>query len=173
MKTNKFVLSALCAVMFAFAFSACDGNAELTDKTMVDNSNRAVTTSTEMPTESKTPVVSETETADTNSEKKSDEVTPADDSESESIKGELQLGKTDSVILYVGMETGDYAAYCFTNDSEAGKKILASCKDKEQCEIKATIDGEVRCKVPGLEADLSASGRILKVASAKTLGRRK
>jgi hypothetical protein len=76
------------------------------------------------------------------------------------------------VILYVGEETGDYAAYCFTNDSEAGRAILAVCKDGEQCGVKATLE-DYRCKVPGLEADLSDSGRIAKVESAKSLGRKK
>lgn len=87
-------------------------------------------------------------------------------SDATDIQGKLQLGKTESVILYVGAESGDYAAYCFTNDSEAGRKILAACKDGEQCAVKATI-GDYSCKVPGLEADLSASGKIENVVSVK------
>ena len=98
--------------------------------------------------------------------------TPAGDAEASEIQGELQVGKSESVILYVGMETGDYAGYCFTNDSEAGRAILAACKDREQCEVRGTVD-DSSCKVPGLEADLSASGRITKVASVKSLGRKK
>lgn len=92
--------------------------------------------------------------------------------EGDTIQGELQTGKTDSVILYFGEESGDYAAYCFKNNSEAGKAILAGCKNGEQCEVAGTTDGE-SCKVPGLEADLSASFRITKVVSVKSLGRRK
>jgi hypothetical protein len=87
-------------------------------------------------------------------------------SEATEIQGKLQIGKIESVILYVGMESGDYAAYCFTNDSEAGRKILAACKDREQCAVTATVD-DYSCKVPGLEADLSASGKIVKVQSVK------
>jgi hypothetical protein len=98
--------------------------------------------------------------------------TPASQSESSEIQGELQVGKTESVILYVGAESGDYAAYCFTNDSEAGRAILTACKNKEQCGVTGTVD-DYRCKVPGLEADLSASGKIVKVASVKSLGRKK
>lgn len=94
-------------------------------------------------------------------------------SEGETIQGELQMGKTDSVILYVGMETGDYAAYCFKNDSESGRAILAACKNGEQCEVAGETDGASSCKVPGLEADLSASGKITKVVSVKSLGRKK
>ncbi len=89
------------------------------------------------------------------------------------VDGELQVGKTESVILYVGEESGDYAAYCFANDSDAGKAILAACKDKQQCVVKGTIDGTAKCKVPGLEADLSDSGRITSVNSVKSLGKKK
>ena len=70
------------------------------------------------------------------------------------------------------METGDYAGYCFTNDSEAGRAILAACKDKDQCEVNGTVD-EGKCTVPGLEATLSASGKISKVQSVKSLGSKK
>ena len=93
--------------------------------------------------------------------------------DSEKIQGKLQKGNTESVILYFGEESGDYAGYCFMNDSEAGRAILAACKDGEQCEADAEVDGEASCKVPGLEADLSASGRILRIKSTKSLGRRK
>ena len=94
-------------------------------------------------------------------------------SEASQIQGELQVGKTESVILYVGMESGDYAGYCFTNDSEAGRAILAACKDRDQCAVTATVDYEAGCKVPGLEATLSESGKISKVESVKSLGRKK
>ena len=90
----------------------------------------------------------------------------------ETIRGELQVGKSGSVILYFGEESGDYAAYCFANDSEAGRAILAACKDREQCEFSGEVDAEGGCKVPGLEADLSASGKVLKVVSVKSLGRK-
>lgn len=93
-----------------------------------------------------------------------EETTP----EGDSIQGELQTGKTESVLLYVGEETGDYAAYCFKNDSEAGRAILAACKNGEQCEVVGETDYESPCKVPGLEATLSSSGRITKVTSAKS-----
>ena len=99
--------------------------------------------------------------------------TPAGDAEADKIEGELQVGKTESVILYVGMESGDYAGYCFTNDSEAGRAILAACKDREQCAVTGTVDYESGCKVPKLEATLSESGKITKVKTVKSLGRKK
>lgn len=98
---------------------------------------------------------------------------PSAQAEGDKVQGELQVGKTDSVILYFGSESGDYAGYCFTNDSDAGRAILAACKNKEQCEVTGKIDHEAGCKVPGLEADLSASGKILTVASAKKVGNKK
>lgn len=88
----------------------------------------------------------------------------------ENIRGELQAGKTESVILYVGQESGDYAAYCFANDSEAGRAIMAACKNGEQCEFSGSVDYSGGCKVPGLEADLSASAKILKAESVKAVG---
>ena len=89
------------------------------------------------------------------------------------VEGELQVGKSESVILYVGLESGDYAAYCFANDSEAGRAVLAAAKDRDQVKVTGTVDYEGGCKVPGLEADLSASGRLTKVGSVKSLGPRK
>jgi hypothetical protein len=94
------------------------------------------------------------------------------ESDVQEIKGELQVGKTRSLILYVGMESGDYAAYCFANNSEAGRKILTVCKNRKQCAVKATV-ADYACKVPGLEADLSYSARIVKVQSVKALGRKR
>jgi hypothetical protein len=99
--------------------------------------------------------------------------TPTPKFEGEKIQGELQTGKTQSVILYFGQESGDYAGYCFANDSEAGRTILAACKDRAQCEIIAKLDYEAGCKVPGLEADLSNSGKILQVASASAIATKK
>jgi hypothetical protein len=124
---------------------------------------------------SNTAVVANSNRAPVNNSSPVATATPAqaDKSEGDKVRGELQVGKTESVILYVGKESGDYAGYCFTNDSEAGRAILAACKDREQCEVTGKVDYEAGCKVPGLEADLSSSGKILKVAAAKSLGSRK
>ena len=106
--------------------------------------------------------------AGTCSETKTEE--PADaESEASTFLGKLEVGKTESVILYVGEETGDYAAYCFANNSAAGRAILKACKNGEQCEVTGEADYESACKVKGLEATLSASGKITKVESVKSL----
>jgi hypothetical protein len=88
--------------------------------------------------------------------------------ESVTYAGELQVGKTDSVILYVGAESGDYAAFCFKNSSKVGRAILAACKNREQCQFTGEVV-DAKCKVPGLEADLSASSRIVSIKSVKKL----
>lgn len=94
-------------------------------------------------------------------------------SEDRRFEGELQVGKTESVILYFGEESGDYAGYCFKNVSEVGRAILAACKNNEQCEIVGESDGATSCKVPGLEANLSDSGNITKVKSVRKINRQK
>jgi len=84
--------------------------------------------------------------------------------------GQLNRGKTDSAIVAVGDETGDYAARCFANDSEIGKQILAVCQDGDQCEVViAKTDYEFQCKVEGLAADISSSGKIVSVKSVRKL----
>ena len=152
----------------AFTISSCDNKAG--SNTAANNKNTAVVVNSNQTAVNSPTPASNTKTANDN--KTPTPAAPSGDSESENVSGELQTGKTESVILYVGEETGDYAAYCFMNDSDAGRAILAACKDKENCEVKATL-GEGGCKVPGLEADLSASFKIEKVSSAKSLGRRK
>ncbi len=79
--------------------------------------------------------------------------------------GKLEVGKKDSALVYISMETGDAVASCFANDSEVAKQILAVCKDGDECEVNAVVDAEFQCKVEGLENTLSASGKILSVIS--------
>ena len=157
--------STLSIASLALLFSACGktGNttANISTTNTANKSNTAVVANANQTAVNNTAPVSNTAP------------TPARQSEASHIDGELQVGKTESVILYVGMESGDYAGYCFTNDSEAGRAILAACKDGEQCAVTGEVDYEKKCKVPGLEATLSESGKILKVESVKSLGRKK
>jgi hypothetical protein len=169
MRTTKItVFSTLGIASLVLLLSAC-GNAANT------TTNTTTNTSTANTTKANTAVVTNAnQTAVSNTANVSKTApTPAGQPEADEVEGELQVGKTESVILYVGMESGDYAGYCFTNDSEAGRAILAACKDKEQCAVKGTVDHEAGCEVPGLEATLSDKGKITKVESAKSLGRKK
>lgn len=106
--------------------------------------------------------------AKTNQEMENDDVDAPED-ESVTYKGGLEVGKTDSTILYVGEETGDYAAFCFANNSEVGRAVLKACKNGEQCEFTGQVDFESPCKVKNLEANLSASGKILSIESVKSM----
>lgn len=83
--------------------------------------------------------------------------------------GNLRVGKKDSAIMYVGGETGDVAAYCFANDSEVAKQILAVCKNGDDCEVNGKIDYDFQCEVEGVENTLSASGKITSVISVVKL----
>ena len=94
------------------------------------------------------------------------------ENEAETFSGTLQVGKTESVILYFGEESGDYAGYCFKNNSAAGKAILKVCKDGEQCEVTGKGDYEKACKVPGLEANLSQAGHIVSVETVKMMSKK-
>ena len=86
------------------------------------------------------------------------------------FKGTLHAGKAESFMVYVGEESGDFAAFCFANDSEAGRAILAACKDGDTCEFTGTVDQGVECQVDKeTQKTLSASGRILSVKSARSL----
>ncbi len=167
MKLTKTFLATLSIAALA-AFSACSTQ---TANTPANNSNTAIIVNTS-PKPSNTPTTPAANSANNSSNAVATpaaKTTPASSSEAQKIEGRYQTGKTESLILYVGMETGDYAAYCFDNESDAGRAIAAACKNGEQCEVNAEM-GEGSCKVPGLEADLSDSGRIAKVISAKSLG---
>jgi hypothetical protein len=87
----------------------------------------------------------------------------------EAVTGTLQVGDKESLLLYFGEESGDYAAWCFENDSDAGRAILAAGEAGQKFEVTGKIDYEAGCFVPGLEADLSASGRIESVESVSVL----
>jgi hypothetical protein len=156
--------STLGIASLALLFSACGGAGNTTaNNSTANNANRANTAV--LVNSNQATITNTTNAANTSP-------TPASEADDFEFQGELRVGKTESLLFYFGEESGDYAAYCFSNDSEAGRAILAACKDKEQCAVTGTAD-DGQCKVPGLEADLSASGRITKVKSAKSLGRKK
>ena len=167
MKLTKIFLPTLTIASLA-VFAACSSSP--TANTPANNSNTATVVNTE-PKPSNTPAMPAANSANnaTNAKTPSAKTDPAPSGDAQKIEGKYQTGKTESLILYVGMETGDYAAYCFANDSEAGRAIAAACKNGEECEVNAVM-GEGKCTVPGLEADLSDSGRIARVVSAKSLG---
>ncbi len=173
-------ISALCVASLALLFAGCGSGVNTTANNSAANiankSNTVVIVNSDQTAVNNTAPVSNTATnssAKPNVNKTSTAPTPAGESDAEKIQGQLHLGKPGSYILYVGRESGDYAAYCFGNESEAGRAILAACKDGDQCEFVGTVAEDNGCKAPGLEADLSARGKVVKVQSVKTLGRKK
>jgi hypothetical protein len=161
MKITKILQATLSVAMLASAFSACSTATGNSAANNANKANTAVVVSNQTKVDNSAPVSNAVKTPTVNN-------TPLDKSNAEKIGGQLQTGKTESLILYVGKESGDFAAYCFPNDSEAGRKILAACKDGDQCEVTGEV-AEGKCDVPGLEADLSASARFVNVLSVKKL----
>jgi hypothetical protein len=70
-----------------------------------------------------------------------------------------------STLNYVGAESGDWMPIRFTNDSEAGKKILAACANDDLCEFTGAI--EYLDEVPPENA--SAVSRLIRVDSVRKL----
>jgi hypothetical protein len=86
------------------------------------------------------------------------------------FKGTLHTGTTGSYLLYVGAESGDFAAFCFPNASAAGKAILAKCGDGSTCEFKGKVDQGAECKVDReTQKVLSGSGKVLSVTSTRLI----
>lgn len=86
------------------------------------------------------------------------------------FKGTLHTGKSESYLVYVGEETGDFAAFCFANTSAAGRAILAHCKTGDTCQFSGTVDQSKACKVDAVtQKVLSGSGRVLTAASVRSL----
>jgi hypothetical protein len=77
--------------------------------------------------------------------------------------GQIKLGKPVSMFNYVGAESGDFAPMRFTNDSAAGKQILAACGDDDSCEFTGVV--EWLDETP--PQDASAIGKIVRVDSVK------
>ena len=103
------------------------------------------------------------------SDKNARDTADTEENEWGNYAGELQVGKNNSVILYFGKESGDYAAYCFTNNSKVGRAVLKVCKNGGQCEVVGKVDADKPCKVKNLDANLSGSGKIVEVQTVKSL----
>ncbi len=95
------------------------------------------------------------------------------DTETVTYNGRLEVGKTKSVILYLGSETGDLAAFCFLNKSAVGRAILSKCKPGKECEFTGKVNWDKSCDVkriyPGGKdlQQLSASAEIISVKSVR------
>jgi hypothetical protein len=78
---------------------------------------------------------------------------------------QLKVDNEVSTLNYVGEESGDWAPIRFRNDSEAGKKILAACRNDDLCEFTGVV--EWLAEIPPENA--SAVGQLIRVDSVKRL----
>jgi hypothetical protein len=86
------------------------------------------------------------------------------------FKGTLHVGKTESYLVNVGQESGDFAAFCFANVSAAGRAILARCKTGDSCQFSGKVDQSKTCKVDAAtQKVLSGSGRVLTASSVRSI----
>lgn len=79
--------------------------------------------------------------------------------------GQIKIAQSVSMFNYVGAESGDFAPMRFRNDSEAGKKILAACKNDDLCEFTGIVEWLDETPPP----DASAIGQIIRVDRVKRL----
>lgn len=79
--------------------------------------------------------------------------------------GQVKVSYADSTINYVGAESGDWVPMRFGNESEAGRKILAACRNDDLCEFTGAVEFLDEAPPP----DASAVARILRVDSVKRL----
>ncbi|HYR29465.1 MAG TPA: hypothetical protein VEU30_13425 [Thermoanaerobaculia bacterium] len=79
--------------------------------------------------------------------------------------GQLRVSDPVSVLNYVGAESGDFVPFRFRNDSEAGKKILAACREDDTCEFTGAVEFLDEAPPDGA----SAVGQIVRVDSVKKL----
>lgn len=79
--------------------------------------------------------------------------------------GQIKIAQPVSMFNYVGAESGDFAPMRFRNDSEAGKKILAACRNDDLCEFTGIVEWLDETPPP----DASAIGQIIRVESVKRL----
>ena len=87
-------------------------------------------------------------------------------------QGKLEKGRLHSVIFYLGQETGDVAAFCFSNSSRVGRSILNKCKNGAQCEFTGNVDWAGKCNVP-VPGSLSASAKIMSIRRVRSRPSRK
>ena len=79
--------------------------------------------------------------------------------------GQVKVSDPVSTVNYVGGESGDWVPMRFSNNSEAGRKILAACGNDDNCEFTGAVEFLDEAPPP----DASAVAQILRVDSVKRL----
>jgi hypothetical protein len=89
----------------------------------------------------------------------------SENQESGTWAGQVKVTPPVSTFNYVGAESGDWAPMRFANASEAGKKILAVCRNDDECEFTGIVEWLDETPPP----DASAVGQIIRVDQVKRL----
>jgi len=97
-------------------------------------------------------------------------VTKGQQSEMVTYEGQLQIGKRQSTIVYLGEETGDLVGFCFMNKSSIGRTILSKCKNKQQCKFRGRVDWSNSCSISG---GFSSRAKIVSLKSVRKLARKR
>ena len=85
-------------------------------------------------------------------------------------QGQLKIGKTESIIIYLSAETDDLLGFCFRNKSRVGRAILAKCRNGQECEFTGKVDWSRHCAFDEgfqSEAEIISVTKVRKVASGK------
>jgi hypothetical protein len=98
----------------------------------------------------------------------------------ETYTGKLIVGKSNSAIIYYGEQSGDLAAFCFTNNSAVGRAALSKCRNGRMCRFTGQISltsgacGTAHDWAKRLElGGFSQTATIVSLKSVKIIGRRK
>lgn len=94
----------------------------------------------------------------------------AQNTERVTYQGKLIVGKNESIIMYLGSESGDLAGFCFPNKSTVGRAILAKCKNGQQCKFTGKVDWSKNC---AYKENYSAQAKIISVTSVRKISNRK
>ena len=131
-------------------------------KTEVSSDTTTTTVGTEVSQTADTQTVAPTDSATTDSVA---QTATNENHDSGTWAGQIKVAQPISMFNYVGAESGDFAPMRFRNDSEAGRKILATCSNDDLCEFTGVVEWLDEPPPP----DASAIGQIVRVDSVKRL----
>ncbi|HVE59690.1 MAG TPA: hypothetical protein VNB22_22960 [Pyrinomonadaceae bacterium] len=94
----------------------------------------------------------------------------AQNTERVTYQGKLIVGARESIIMYLGSESGDLAGFCFPNKSSVGRTILSKCKNGQQCKFTGKVNWSKSCTY---KENYSAQAGIISVTSVRKISNRK
>src|SRR5215203_4786850 len=97
-------------------------------------------------------------------------ITASAQTEPVTYQGKLIIGESESIIMYLGAESGDLAGFCFPNKSTVGRTILAKCKNGQQCKFTGKVNWSTSYNY---KENFSAQARIVSVTSVRRIVSRK